>query len=200
MVVTIETMPAFLGAFKQFEDHRERRPVGQASLRSKLETIGNGLRRTVHLDLRSFDEIFHDCESKGFPRDPDNSNGRILDARRLGSGWPARRFLYQLRSDKTGTRGVGYDTRKEAYSGQIVNLLRQVEVGVGNGKTLPQACKEAEIVGQTYYRWRKEYGGLKVDQARRLKELEQEKAKLKRLVSELSLEKLVLKDIASGNF
>jgi putative transposase len=67
-------------------------------------------------------------------------------------------------------------------------------------KTLPQACKEAEIVEQTYYRWRKEYGGLKVDQARRLKDLEQENAKLKRLVSELSLEKLVLKDIASGNF
>jgi putative transposase len=60
---------------------------------------------------------------------------------------------------------------------QIVNLLRQVEVGVANGKTLPQACKEAEIVEQTYYRWRKEYGGLKVDQARRLKELEQENAK-----------------------
>src|SRR5216684_3074187 len=59
---------------------------------------------------------------------------------------------------------------------QIVNLLRQVEVGVANGKTLPQACKEAEIVEQTYYRWRKEYGGLKVDQARRLKELEQENA------------------------
>ena len=81
-----------------------------------------------------------------------------------------------------------------------MNLLRQVEVGVGNGKTLPQACKEAEIVVQRYYRWRKEYGALKVDHARRLKELEQEKAKLKRLVSELSLEKLVLKDIASGNF
>ena len=67
-------------------------------------------------------------------------------------------------------------------------------------KTLPQVCKEVEIVEQAYYRWRKEYVGLKVDQARRLKELEQEKAKLKRVVSELSLEKLVLKDIASGNF
>src|SRR5216684_3497726 len=78
--------------------------------------------------------------------------------------------------------------------------LRQVEVGVANGKTLPLACKEVEIVEQAYYHWRKEYGGLKVDQARRLKELEQENAKLKRLVSELSLEKLVLKDIASGNF
>ena len=63
-----------------------------------------------------------------------------------------------------------------------------------------RALKGAEIVEQTYYRWRKEFGGLKADQARRLKELEQENAKLKRLVSELSLEKLVLKDIASGNF
>ena len=69
---------------------------------------------------------------------------------------------------------------KKHTAEQIVNLLRQVEVGVGNGPA--------------------EYGGLKVDQARRLKELEQENAKLKRLVSELSLEKLVLKDIASRNF
>jgi len=66
---------------------------------------------------------------------------------------------------------------------------------------MSQACKEAEIVEQvTYYRWRKEYGGLRVDQARRLKGLEQENSKLKRLVSELSLEKLVLKDIASGKY
>jgi len=83
---------------------------------------------------------------------------------------------------------------------QIVNVLRQAEVRVANEQTLPQACKVAQIVDQTYYRWRKEYGGLKVDQARRLKDLEQENMKLKRLVSELSLEKLVLKDIASGNF
>jgi putative transposase len=89
---------------------------------------------------------------------------------------------------------------KKHTAEQIVNLLRQVEVGVANGKTLPQACKEAEIVEQTYYRWRREFGGLKVDQARRLKDLELENAKLKRLVANLSLEKLVLKDIAEGNF
>jgi putative transposase len=88
---------------------------------------------------------------------------------------------------------------KKHTAEQIVNLLRQVEVWVANGKTLPQACKEAEIVEQTYYRWRREYGGLKVDQARRLKDLELENAKLKRLVANLSLEKLVLKDIAEGN-
>jgi putative transposase len=89
---------------------------------------------------------------------------------------------------------------KKHTAEQVVNLLRQVEVGVANGKSMAQACKEAEIAEQTYYRWRKEYGGLRVDQARRLKELEQENSKLKRLVSELSLEKLVLKDIASGKY
>ena len=83
---------------------------------------------------------------------------------------------------------------------QIVNLLRQIEVEIANGKTTPQACKEAEITQQTYYRWRKEYGGLKLDQAKRLKELERENAKLNRLVAELSLEKQILKDVAGGNF
>jgi putative transposase len=83
---------------------------------------------------------------------------------------------------------------------QIVTLLRQVEVEIANGKNTPQACKEAEITQQTYYRWRKEFGGLKLDQAKRMKELERENAKLKRLVAELSLEKQILKDVASGNF
>ena len=83
---------------------------------------------------------------------------------------------------------------------QVVNLLRQIEVAVANGKTTGQACKEAEIVEQTYFRWRKEYGGLQVDQAKRLKELEQENAKLTRLVANLSLDKLVLEDFARGNF
>jgi putative transposase len=89
---------------------------------------------------------------------------------------------------------------KRYKSEQIVNLLRQIEVEIANGKTTPQACKEAEITVQTYYRWRKEYGGLKLDQAKRLKELERENAKLKRLVAELSLEKQILKDVAGGNF
>jgi transposase-like protein len=83
---------------------------------------------------------------------------------------------------------------------QIVTVLRQIEVAIANGKTTPQACKEAAITVQTYYRWRKEYGGLKMDQAKRLKELEKENGKLKRLVAELSLDKQILKDIAEGNF
>jgi transposase-like protein len=83
---------------------------------------------------------------------------------------------------------------------QIVALLRQIEVEIATGKTTPQACKEAAITQQTYYRWRKEFGGLKLDQAKRMKELERENAKLKRLVAELSLEKQILKDVAEGNF
>jgi putative transposase len=83
---------------------------------------------------------------------------------------------------------------------QIVTLLRQIEVGIANGKPTPQACKEAKITIQTYYRWRKEFGGLKLDQAKRMKELERENAKLKRLVAEPSLEKQILKDTASENF
>jgi len=86
---------------------------------------------------------------------------------------------------------------------QIVNLLRQIEVEIANGKTTPQACRDAEITTQTYYRWRKEFGGLKLDQAKRLKELEKENPSadgLKRLVAELSLEKQVLREVAQGNF
>ena len=83
---------------------------------------------------------------------------------------------------------------------QIVNLLRQVEVVIANGKTTPQACRDAGITVQTYYRWRKEFGGLKLDQAKRLKELERENSRLKRLVAELSLEKQVLREVAQGNF
>ena len=68
------------------------------------------------------------------------------------------------------------------------------------GRRCPQACKEAGIHTQTFYRWRKEYGGLKLEQAKRLKELEKENARLKRVVAELSLEKQVLREVAQGNF
>jgi len=71
---------------------------------------------------------------------------------------------------------------------------------VANGTATPQACRDAGITEQTYCRWRKEYGGLRLDQAKGLKELEKENLKLKRLVAELSLEKQVLKDVAGGNF
>jgi transposase-like protein len=90
--------------------------------------------------------------------------------------------------------------RKKYSPEQIVAILRQIEVEVANHKPIGQACREAGITEQTYYRWRKEYGGLKLEQARRMKELEKENARLRRLVTELSLEKQVLKDVAEGNF
>jgi len=90
--------------------------------------------------------------------------------------------------------------RKKHSPEQIVATLRQIEVEVANHKPVGQACREAGITEQTYYRWRKEYGGLKLEQARRMKQLEKENGRLRRLVTELSLEKQVLKDVAEGNF
>jgi putative transposase len=82
---------------------------------------------------------------------------------------------------------------------QVVLKLRQIEVQTAQGKSLALACREAEISEQSYYRWRKEYGGLQVEQARKMKDLERENARLRRLVADLSLEKQVLADVASGN-
>ena len=89
--------------------------------------------------------------------------------------------------------------KKRFSAEQIVVVLRQIEVLMSQGKAAPVACREAGISQQSYYRWRKEYGGLEPDQARRMKDLERENVRLKRLVADLSLEKQVLKDVASGN-
>ncbi|MDB5616790.1 MAG: putative transposase family [Tardiphaga sp.] len=89
--------------------------------------------------------------------------------------------------------------KKRFKAEQIVVLLRQIEVLMSQGKAAPVACREAGISQQGYYRWRKEYGGLELDQAKRMKDLERENVRLKRLVANLSLEKQVLKDVASGN-
>ena len=86
--------------------------------------------------------------------------------------------------------------KKRISAEQIVVLLRQIEVQTGQGKTIQAACREAGISDKSYYRYRKEYGGLDMDQARRLKE----NNRLKRLVADLSLEKQILKDVAAGNF
>ena len=82
---------------------------------------------------------------------------------------------------------------------QIVVMLRQIEVQLGQGMSLALACKDAGISEQSYDRWRREYGGVSLEQAKRLKELERENARLRRLVADLSLEKQVLKDVAAGN-
>ena len=89
--------------------------------------------------------------------------------------------------------------KKRYTAEQIIRHLREAEVELAKGQTTGVVCRKLAITEQTYYRWRKEYGGLKLDQARRLKELEKENARLKRLVAELSIEKQVLRDVAQGN-
>ena len=83
---------------------------------------------------------------------------------------------------------------------EIILKLREAEVELAQGKTIGSICRNLGICEQTYYRWRKEYGGIKVEQAKRLKKLEKENNRLKKLVADLSLEKDILKDIAAGNF
>ena len=80
-----------------------------------------------------------------------------------------------------------------------MTLLRQIEVSMAQGKPTPVACRDAGISLQSFYRWRKGYGGLEIDQAKRMKDLERENVRLRRLVADLSREKQVLKDVASGN-
>jgi transposase-like protein len=83
---------------------------------------------------------------------------------------------------------------------EIVNKLREGEVLIAGGATVAEASRKLGISDQTYYKWRREYGGLKTDQAKRFKELERENARLKKLVADLSLDKAMLQDVASGNF
>ncbi len=91
-------------------------------------------------------------------------------------------------------------TGKRYKAEQIVNLLREIDVLTANGKVVAQACKQIGISEQTYYRWRKVYGGLKVDQARKFKQIEAENARLKKLVAELSLREAMLKEVVRGNY
>ena len=82
----------------------------------------------------------------------------------------------------------------------VLNKLRQVEVAVAGGKSVGQAVREIGVTDHTYYRWRREYGGLDLDQAKRLKKLEQENARLKRTIADLALDKQILKEAAERNF
>ena len=83
---------------------------------------------------------------------------------------------------------------------EIIGKLREAEVVLAQGATTADACRRIAVSEQTYYRWRKEYGGLGLDQARRLKDLEQENARLKRVVADLSLDNLILKEVSTGKF
>jgi len=83
---------------------------------------------------------------------------------------------------------------------QIINKLREVEILLSKGATVGEACKKIEVTEQTYYRWRKQYGGMHIEQAKRLKELEKENSRLKKLVADLSLDNAILKEASRGNF
>ena len=83
---------------------------------------------------------------------------------------------------------------------QIINKLREAEVHLSQGSSIGEASRKIVVTEQTYYRWRREYGGMRIEQARRLKELEKENTRLKKLVADLSLDNSILKEAARGNF
>ena len=90
---------------------------------------------------------------------------------------------------------------KKAHSPeQIINRLREAEILLNQGATVSEACRKIGMTEQTYYRWRKEYGGMRIEQAKRLKELERENTRLKKLVADISLDNAILKEAAEGNF
>ncbi len=91
-------------------------------------------------------------------------------------------------------------SRKRCAPEQIIGKLREAEVALAQGQTTAQVCRSLGIAEQTFYRWRREYGGLKVEQAKRFKALEQENARLRRAVSDLTLDKLILQEAVRGNF
>ena len=83
---------------------------------------------------------------------------------------------------------------------EIIGKLREAEIVLGQGGTVADACRRIGVTEQSYYRWRKEYGGLKMDQARRMKDLERENARLRQAVSDLTIDKLILQEAARGNY
>ena len=89
--------------------------------------------------------------------------------------------------------------RKRFTAEQIIHHLREAEVLLSQGKSVGEVCRQLDVSENTYYRWRREYGGMRVDQAHRLKELEQENSRLKKLVADLSLDNAILKEASRGN-
>jgi putative transposase len=83
---------------------------------------------------------------------------------------------------------------------EVIHKLREAEVLAGQGKTVAEICKHLGITDQTYFRWRKSHGGLRIDQAKRMRELEAENARLKKAVAELTVDKIILKEVAEGKF
>ena len=91
-------------------------------------------------------------------------------------------------------------SRKRFTAEQIIGLLREADVKLSQGRQVGRTCRDMGITEQTYYRWRKEYGGMKTMQVKRLKDLERENGRLKKVVAELTLDKLILKEALEGNY
>ena len=91
-------------------------------------------------------------------------------------------------------------SRKRFTPEQIIGIVREADVKLSQGKNVGQICREMGITEQSYYRWRKEYGGMKTAQVKRLKDLERENGRLKKAVADLTLDKLILKEALEGNF
>jgi putative transposase len=83
---------------------------------------------------------------------------------------------------------------------ESVLKMREIDVLIGQGKTSAEACKQVQVSKDTYYRWRKEYGGMQIDQVKKLKELEKENARLKKIVADLTIDNSILKEVSKGNF
>jgi transposase-like protein len=98
--------------------------------------------------------------------------------------------------DKKGEQMV----RRNFTAEQIINKLREAEIHINQGISISEASRKIGVTQQTYYRWRKEYGGLRIEQAKRLKSLEKENTRLKKLVADLSLDNAILKEVVGGNF
>ena len=105
-----------------------------------------------------------------------------------------------IRARTQAKEGKDMARAKKHTTEQIISKLREAEVEQSKGATIPAICRKIGVTEQTYYRWRKTYGGMKLDQAKRLKELEKENAQLKRLLADAELDKAILREAASGNF
>ncbi len=101
---------------------------------------------------------------------------------------------------RLGPQRGGHMARNRHTAEQIINKLREAEVGLSQGQTVAQVSRGMGVSEQTFYRWRNEYGGLKIDQVKRLKQLETENTRLKRAVADLTLDNQILREAAEGNF
>jgi len=101
---------------------------------------------------------------------------------------------------RSGYRKGGQDESQKIFPEKIIGMLREAEIALAQGVTVVQICRQLSISEQTYYRWRKQYGGLKISQAKRMKDIERENIRLRKAVAELTLDKVILREALEGNY